>query len=42
MAKMKATTNKEMKLALIKLLSDPGIKIKSWGGRNEDEKRRTT
>lgn len=30
MAKIKATTNKEMKLALINLLSDPKVKIESW------------
>jgi len=30
MAKIKATTNKEMKLAIINLLSDPKVKIISW------------
>lgn len=30
MATIKATCNKEMKLALIKLLSDPKVKIESW------------
>ena len=30
MAKIKATTNKEMKLAIINLLADPKVKIISW------------